>query len=72
MRIKAMDYSLLNEEWLRSVAEKNGISCTLDANNGSECFDCDFESLRNFAYEVSANFTQLNQQKQTTQPNRAR
>ena len=52
----------LDEEWLRQVAEKNGIDCLIDDNN-EEYFDCDFESLRMFAREVGLNFIQLSNKK---------
>ncbi len=49
----------LDEDWLREVAEKNGIDCMVDSNDGSDYFECDFESLKMFAHEVGVNFIHL-------------
>ena len=55
--VESMDW--LDEDWLRMVAEKNGVGCLIDSNDGSEYFECDFESLKMFAHEIGVNFIKL-------------
>ena len=44
----------ITEEWVKLVAERNGINLMIDSNDGEDYWDADMESLMAFAEEVSA------------------